>query len=251
MEKEVFSELKEVIFNYNSLPEKEKKIVDGKIASIWYKVYDEYATLCEQDKELGAAITEIDRIEDILAYDFSDEFTVYSHTINDFDPECAEDIYKYSNERYNTEKETAENWEKIKAEHLAKIEKINGHKVPFFKKIMLEKVTASLERKERMAKHYNAALARENKRKEYAAKEDQLLKPLKKLVREREKAYAEQVISKHITKNPAIVCVRHTSYISSSAFTHSYDNEPLNSTCNAIRDEVNLHIKEQGPTLNR
>ena len=251
MEKEVLNELKEVIFNYNSLPEKEKKIVEGKIGSIWHKVFDDYATLCEQDKELGAAITEIKKYESVLDYDFSDEFTVYSHTVNEFDPECAEDIYKYSNQRYLEEKETAENWEQIKAEHLAKIEKINGHKVPFFKKLMLEKVTASLERKEWMVKHYTAAVKREEQRKEYAAKENEVLTPLKKLVYERQKAYAEKVVSEHLAKNPAIVCVRHTSFISSSKYTHSYDNTPLNAACNAVRDEINLHIKEQGPTLNR
>ena len=251
MEKEVLGELKEVIFNYNSLPEKEKKEVDGKIGKLWHRVFDEYATLCEQDKELVAALTEIDRYEDVLSYDFSEEFTVYSHTINDFDPEAAEDIYKYSNERYREEKETAENWEQIKAEHLAKIDRIQGHKVPFFKKIMLEKVNASLERKERMVKHYTSAVKREEQRKEYAAKENEVLTPLKKLVYERQKAYAEKVVSEHLAKNPAIICVRHTSFISSSQYTHSYDNAPLNSACNAVRDEINLHIKEQGPALNR
>ena len=251
MEKEVMSKVKEVIFNYNSLPDNEKKIVDGKISTIWYGVFDEYATLCEQDKELRDAIHEIDRIERILEYDFSEEFTVYSHTINEFDLECAEDIYKYSNERYREEKETAENWEKIKAEHLAKIEKIKGHKVPFFKKLMLEKVTASLERKEWMVKHYIAAFKKEEERKEYESKKDTLLTPLKKLVYERTKKYAKEVIDRNIEKNPAIACVRHTSYIASSSYTCSYPNDPLNAACNAIRDEATLQIKEQGPSLTR
>lgn len=251
MKREVMGKVKEVIFNYNSLPESEKKIVDGKIGSIWHGVFDEYATLCEQDEELRTTLIEIDRIERILDYDFSEEFTVYSHTINEFDYECAEDIYKYSNERYREEKETAENWEKIKAEHLAKIEKIRGHKVPFFKKLMLEKVTASLERKERMVKHYTAAVKKEEQRKEYEAKKDQLLSPLKKLVNERTRKYAQEVINRNIEKNPAIACVRHTSFISSSSYSYSYPNDPLNSACNAIRDEANLQIKEQGPSLSR
>lgn len=248
MEKVDMKRVREVIFNYNSLPESEKKIVDGKISSIWYRVHDEYATLCDKDEELKSALKEIDRIERILAFDFSEEFTVYSHTINEFDYECAEKVYKYSNERFKEEKETAENWDKIKAELEAKIAKVEAHKVPLFKKLMLDKLTSALERKERMVKHYTWAVKKEEERKAYAAKEDSLLRPLKKLVYERQKAYAEQVISENISKHPAIACVRHTSHISSSRYDYSYDSNALNNACNAIRDEANLQIKEQGPT---
>lgn len=246
MENVNMKKVKEIIDNYNCLPDTEKKIVDGKISNIWYKVYHEYAALCDKDEELGAAISEIERIEDILAFDFSDQFTVYSHTVNDFDYECAEDIYVYSNERYREEKETAENWEKIKAELEAKIAKVEAHKVPLFKKLMLDKLTSKLERKERMVKHYTWAVKKEEERKAYAAKEDELLSPLRKLVAKRQKEYAEQVIQENIEKHPAIACVRHTSYISSSQHKHSYNNDPLNNACNAIRDEANLQIKEQG-----
>ena len=246
MEKSILDKLKIDIDNYNMQSLEEQEIINNKTELVWFKIFHEYKNLCEQDSKLIDAINEINRINNILAYDFSEEFEIYSHTINAFDPEFSERIYKYSAEKYNLEKETAENWEKIKSEHLTKIEKINKRKLPFFKTRMLEKVTSSLEEKERMVKHYNDALAKENQRKEYAKKKDELLNPLEKFVRERENEYAEQVINKNILTNPTIICVKRAS-LSSSMFINS---EPLNTICNAIMAEIYQHnTKKQEPSM--
>lgn len=243
MEKKVdFEQLKEMMNFYSNLSEEEKKAIKPKIDSIWSGIYDDFATRCSQDAELNGLYDNIKRIKKILSFDITEEFTEYVETVNAFDPECAEDIYTFSRKKYEYAKQLSKNWATEKAEIERKIEIVKNKKLSIFKKPYLEKLEAELRRKASIVEHYRYCEKKQEEKEFYLARKDDTAK-LEKRCAELTRKHAEEAVFGNIEKHPSIVCVRHTSFISSSKFERSYNTDILNDVCNEVRDEVAFSIK--------
>ena len=103
------NEVKRVIKNYNSLSEQEKKVVNEKISNAWFKVADKFFDACQKDEELNKCIDACDHYNTVVNFDFNDEFSTYAYTVNDFDPEFAEDVYEFDPKNLEEERHTAKN----------------------------------------------------------------------------------------------------------------------------------------------
>ena len=245
MEKEIITAAIKAIGTYNALDIYERKACDKEIFSDRYALYNEYADLCNSDDELCQAMQELERIREILSFNFQGYFMVFDHVCYAFDDECSEEVSMYSEKKFERYKYAAENREKIEAELLAKIEKIKSKKYPkAFKNRKIQKLEAAIEDCKMMAEHYNLAVEKEQERKKYAENKETLVAPLEKLVEERTRKYAQQVAAKNIQKLPSLARVQHKGHISRGKDRQAFPNEPLNEIYNKIRAEARKQIRK-------
>ena len=102
------SELKRVVQNYNGLTNKEKLAVNEKIDKAWLTAVGKFYDVCLADKELTECEEMCRKYDKITSFNLEEEFEVYSHTVNEFDPEAAEDIYVFDPKLLDRAKYTAE-----------------------------------------------------------------------------------------------------------------------------------------------
>ena len=238
-----------LINNYNGLEKEEKIKIDRHIDGVRSKMHDEYVFACEQDTELCAAYDELKKIKKILSFSLDNEFTEYSYTINESDPEAAEDIYEFSQKRFERSKEIAENLDSLLAELEQKLEDIKSRKIVLFKESKIAKIEECMQDYTSIANYYNDCMKRQAEKEYYLQNAKTLIDPYKKIYEERTEKYAKEVVERHIEKDPIIFCKRHESYISSTAHKRDFSSEPFNKACNTIREEVLFEVKQQDADL--
>ena len=237
------NEIKRVIKNYNSLSDKEKKIVDEKINSAWHKVVDKFFEVCQKDQELNRCIDACDEYNDVIFFNLEDEFSSYAYTVNEFDPEFSEDIYEFDPKKLDDAKHTAQNIDRIRVKIQNEITRIKNARIAINRQARIEKYEKLLHQKERVAKHYNECMKKQALKKEYLEKRDTMFLPYKRKRDELLHKHALEVLEPALNSVPALACVRHTSLISSSKHDRYYSTDALNDISNEVRDNANLALK--------
>lgn len=236
--------LKKLINNYNGLDKEEQEEINMHIDTAWDKVFEAYMTACEQDSELCDAYDQLKKIKEILSFDLSEHFTVYSHTINEFDPEARENVYVFSPKRFQESKNIAENLDKLLTELNKKLEDLRLKKIVLFREAKIKKLTEKKDSYISIANHYNSCMKRQAEKEHYIKNKAELILSYQKLQEERLAKYAKEVVDKFIISDPIIVCEKHTAQISSTAHKRDFDTSPLNKACNAVREDVMFDIKK-------
>lgn len=238
MQKEVEEMLKSEYASYLAMTPEQRKLEDERIRHAWMNVYGDYMTFCEQDEELAKLYDELKAIEKIINFDIREHFTVYSHTENEFDPEMAEDIYVYSPAKFHEAKILSENWDAEEKRLKDKIEEVKKAKFVPFREKKIAKLEKELELKGEIVKYYRVCMEKQEKKDYYLDNEKKLITPLKDRYYAIINKYAKKAIEKNIKTNPNIICVKHTSTISSSARKRGFDTKVLNDVANKISNEV-------------
>lgn len=207
---------------YSALKKDDRRKIDWKIRDIWEIMGKEYQKICSQDKELCQAYDEIKRIEKILHYDFKSNFEVYSHTENEFDPECAQRVYEYSEEKYIKCKFIAENWAEIKSKILAKIEKLKTSKFVIAREARISKLEQELEKKQKIVDMYNEAVKKEEQRKQQAEHMKEFWQ-LKDKYEAKLAKIAQPIYEKYLKENPILACRYMTHTVSGLGRTFSME----------------------------
>lgn len=237
-----YDKVREMMTFYNNLSERERIAINNKISSVWMDViYEDFAKRCNADVELNNAYDELKKIERILSFELSDHFRKYVKTINECDPEFADDIYEYSPEQYQYAKELSNNWEKVKADIEQNIEKEKNKKFLLFKKSRLEKLEEDLYDKTKMVELFKRCEKQQAEKEFYLSRKD-YVEQLKRKCNGLTRKHAEEAVFNNVKEHPSILCVKHTGFISSSKY-RSYNSEVLNNVCNEIRDEIIFSLK--------
>lgn len=234
---------KKVMLNYNSLLGEDKKLVDEKISTLWNDVYNSFMEECMNDKELVELHDKLAELSRILKYDITESFETYAYTENEFDPEFAEDVYVYDEKYFNESKYLAENWDAVKAEIQEKIKSLQTSRFVLFKEDKIRNLKIDLKNKAYKVDHYNKCMLLQQQHLDLLENKKTLYDPLEKRYKELLKHHATQVIEKSINSTPSIVCVKHTSTISSSSYPKNFDMRILNDLCNEVHNQTRETIK--------
>ena len=236
MQKEIDELLKQEYAAYLAMNDSEKKEFGKKIDKAWHRVYEDFMTLCEADVELAEIYDELKRIGKITAFDLRDCFSVYSHTENPDDPEMSEDVYVFSPAKLAEAKMLSENWAQEEKRIKDKIEEIKNSRFVPFREKKIAKLEKELELKKDIVKYYRECMKKQEEKEYYLDNASKLINPLKEKYVSKLEKYAKKVLEKHIKESPCIICVKHTSFISSSAHKRSYDMTVLNDYANRVND---------------
>lgn len=238
MQKEDEALLKDEYARYLALNPNEKKQEDAKIDKSWNNVYEDFMELCDKDEELAKVYDELKKIEDIMSFNIKDHFTVYSHTVNAFDPEGSRDIYEFSQKKFDEAKALSENWDEEEKRLKAKIEEAKNAKFILFREKKIAKLEKELKLKKDIVDYYRNCLRKQELKEHYLKHHDKLVAPLKEKYNSILQDYAQKTLEKHIKINPNIICVKHNSFISSTGHKRSYDMTVLNNLSNSIGESI-------------
>ena len=236
MEREVDELLKQEYAAYLAMNDSEKKQFEEKIDKAWYRVYEDFMTLCEADVEVAEIYDELKRIGKITEFDLRDCFSVYSHTDNPDDPEMSEDVYVFSPLKLAEAKMLSENWVQEEKRIKDKIEEIKNSRFVPFREKKIAKLEKELELKQNIVNYYRECMKKQEEKEYYLDNATKLINPLKEKYMSKLEKYAKKVLEKHIKESPCVICVKHTSFISSSAHKRSYDMTVLNDYANRVND---------------
>lgn len=242
MEKDIEEVLMDEYARYLAYTPEQRQLEDERIELNWNAVYHEFMELCEKDEELAKVFDELKEIEKIISFDMREEFNVYSHTVNEFDPECSEDIYVFSITKFKEARALSENWDKEEKRLKDKIEEIRNAKFAPFRESRIAKLERELKLKREIVEYYRSCMAKQEKKDYYLDNADKLINPLKEKYVSTLEKYAKRVLEKHIKKNPNIICKKHTRFISSSKYKRTYDMKVLNDHANRISDKVRKNL---------
>lgn len=244
MEKNL-EKVKKSIKIYNSLSKQDKIDVDKKIETEWLKVFDTFNNLCENDEELKKLHDELKKINGIINFNIKEQYEVYSYTANEGDIEFEEDVYVFSQKEFDNAKYLANNFDAIQDDIKKEIEKIKSSKFGFFKNTRIERLEGLLEDNKRVKEEYETNIERQNLKEYYLKNKATLIDPIKERYNQIVNEYAQKALEEGLSTSPIIACVNHTSFISTSRTSRTYDMTPLNEVCNDIRKEALKEIKTE------
>lgn len=236
MQKEVEELLKQEYAAYLAMNDSEKREAGEKISRAWNNVYEDFMTVCEADPELAEIYDELKRIHKITNFDLRECFSVYSHTDNPDDPEMSEDVYVFSPGKLAEAKMLSDNWDQEEKRIKDKIEEVKNARFFPFREKKIAKLEKELELKHDIVKYYRECMKKQEEKEYYLDNASKLINPLREKYITKLEKYAKKVIDKHLKESPGIICVKHTSFISSSAHERSYDMRVLNDYANRVND---------------
>ena len=215
MNKEVFELVKQEQARYLAMDEKQRKEEDKIIEAKWNEVVNRYYELCDNDEVFGELFDKVKELREILSFNIRDCFQVYSHTVNDFDPEASEDIYVYSEEKFQEAKYIHENFKDIEKSIRDKIDRIKNSPLALFKEKRIAKLESELELKRKISVYYAECMEKEKRRLHYLENKATLVDPIVEKYEDVMETYAKQALGEFIEEHPYLVSKKHTSYISS------------------------------------
>lgn len=246
-----YEKIKESIYVFNSLNYKERKEKLSQINANWNDVFDEYAKLCEKDKEMTELQSFVKNYEKITRFNMRFFFRKYSHTINTFDYESSDRIYDYDDEEFLNHKHIYENIETIRETINNKIEKIEKTRFVFRKKAKVEKLKDELKNNEKISRRFANLKEKENLKNDYLENKTEQYNSCKKRFKELSRQYADKVVYSALKKTPSLASVAHNNQMSNGYYI--VDSLALNDSCNTVRScvlEIIANEEKTQPTKN-
>ena len=234
--KQDFATIKKAIIDFNSLDEPEQVILKTQIDDIWWKLYNEYATLCKQDSNWIKMYDYIKDYELVTNFNMKEHFRKYAGSFNFEDPEFKNQIFEYDPELHMQSIRAYKDINTYKQNMNERINKLHHKKLVFNKGAKLRKLRNQLRDQEELAENYAKLKNQEALKDDYLLNRTQTYETYKAEIQKLSEQYANAVITKELKNSPGIACYEHDAYISNNGYYA--DSSILNEVCNNIRHQA-------------
>ena len=198
------NEFEEMLLNYLTSNDEQKKELDKQIDNIWLNMSNQYSNVCSNDPKYVEIFSQIEKLHNILDFNIYHEYSenIYNEEIDDYDFTFQEEVYK-------EHEFIAQNYEKIITKVQSRIEKLKKAPLVINRDEKIKKLEAKIAYCNNAKEKWDYCQNQEELCKEYNKNRKTLVDPIEKEYKGILIKHAQDIIKKTIKDNPLILCKEH------------------------------------------